>query len=172
MYCSICDHPQRAEIEQACLLRNFGDNEVTLRDIAIKYNVQLRDLQVHVLMHIPLEERNEEDMSSTHSLAAKIKLREADILRNTMEESYVTFKNLGAKINQIVSQHTTDDPTLQQLTKPVTDLYLGTSQSIRDTAEKLMKMDLLTNGEDNKGLTQVAELVRAIHGVPGSADGE
>ena len=164
MTCSICNHPKRAEIEKACLLRDFGDTEVTLRDIANEYDVDLKDLQVHVLMHMPLEESNVESIEKCDSIVNQIKMREAEILRNVMEDSYVTFKNIGSKINTIVSQHTTDNPTLVQITKPLADLYLGTSQSIRDTADKLMKMNLLINGENDKGLGQIAELVTAIRG--------
>lgn len=163
MTCSICNHPRRAEIEQACLLRDFGDSEVTLREIAEQFGASVRDLQVHVLMHLPLDQQAEDEVKSTESIAGKIKMREADILRNVMEESYVTFKNLSSKINQIVSAHKADATTLQQITKPVAELYLGTSQSIRDTAEKLMKMHVLLNGDTDQGLSQVAALVSAIH---------
>lgn len=164
MTCSICNHPKRAEIERACLLRNFGDTEVTLKDIAKEFDLDLKDLQVHVLMHIPLEDVNNENMEKVESIASKIKNREAEILHNLMENEYVTFKNISGKINQIVSQHTVDAPTMTQITKAVADLYLGTSQSIRDTAEKLMKMDLMMNGDADKGLSQIASLVTAIHG--------
>lgn len=164
MTCSICNHDRRAEIEKACLLRDFGDCEVTLRDIADEFKVDLKDLQVHVLMHIPLAEGNAETIESTASIASKIKMREADILRQVMEDSYVTFKNISGKINSIVSQHTADAPTLGQISKPLTDLYLGTSQSIRDTAEKLVKLDQAVNGEKDSGLQSVAALVNAIRG--------
>ena len=164
MTCSICNHPKRAEIERACLLRNFGDTEVTLKDIAKEFDLDLKDLQVHVLLHIPLEDVNNENMEKVESIASKIKNREAEILHNLMENEYVTFKNISGKINQIVSQHTVDAPTMTQITKAVADLYLGTSQSIRDTAEKLMKMDLMMNGDADKGLSQIASLVTAIHG--------
>lgn len=164
MTCSICNHPRRADIEKACLLRSYGSTDVTLKDIAKEYDVDLKDLQVHVLMHIPLEEATTDDLTATNSIAGKIKLREADILRQVMEDSYVTFKNLSDKINRIVATHSTDNPTFIQITKPVTDLYLGTSQSIRDTADKLMKMDLMMNGEKDKGIEQVAALVSAIRG--------
>ena len=164
MTCSICNHPKRAEIEKACLLRNFGDTEVTLKDIAKEFGIDHRDLQVHVLMHQALEDQNESDAEKVTSIADKIKMREADILHQVMEESLTTFKNLSAKINRIVSVHTIENPTMQQITKSMTDLYLGTSQSIRDTADKLCKMNLMLNGEDDKGLQQVAALVEAIHG--------
>ena len=164
MHCVICNHPNRAAIERECLVRSFGDTEVTLADIAKKYDVDLKDLQVHVLMHIPLEEGNAEAVNSTQSIAGKIKMREADILRNVMEEQYVTFRNLGSKINAIVSQHTVETPTLGQISKAVTELYLGTSQSIRDTAEKLIRMDLAINGEKDEGMQQLANLVSVIRG--------
>ena len=162
--CSICNHERRSDIEQACLLRNFGDTEVSLRDIAIDFGVDLKDLQVHALMHIPLEESNNEAIEQTDSIAGQIKKREATILRQVMEESYVTFKNIGSKINSIVAQHRSDAPTLVQITKPLADLYLGTAQSIRDTAEKLMKMDVMVNGDKNDGLGQIKALVSVLHG--------
>lgn len=164
MTCSICNHPRREDIERACLLRNFGDCEVTLKDIAKEYDVDLKELQIHALMHIPLEESNTNTVEQVESIAGKIKMREADILRQVMEDSYVTFKNISSKINSIVAMHTIDAPTLAQITKPVTDLYLGTSQSIRDTAEKLLKMNVVINGESDPGLQQVAALVTAIRG--------
>ena len=162
MTCSICNHEKREAIERACLLRNFGDCEVTLKDIAKEYGVDLKDLQVHVLMHIPLEEAALETTEKLESIAGGIKRKEAQVLQNTMEDTYVTFKNLGAKINTIISQHTTDTPTMQQLTKPVIDLYLGASQSIRDTAEKLMKMNIMVNGEKDEGLNALAALVNVL----------
>lgn len=164
MTCKICNHKKRAEIERACLLRSYGDTEVTLRDIAEQYNVDLKELQVHVLMHIPLQESNAKTTEATVSIAGEIKRREADILRQVMEDSYVTFKNLSDKVNSIVAQHATDTPTLQQLTKPTVDLYLGASQSIRDTADKLMKMNLLVNGEKDEGLSSLANLVSVLKG--------
>lgn len=164
MVCSICNHPRRAEIEQACLLKDFGGESRSLSDIANEFKVNLRDLQVHVLTHIPLAESNAKDVEENESIASNIHKREADILRQVMEDSYVTFKNLSSKINTIVSAHTIDSPTMGQLTKPVTDLYLGTSQSIRDTAEKLIRMDQAINGEKDQGLQQVAALVNAIRG--------
>lgn len=164
MHCEICNHAKRAEIEKACLLRTFGDNQISIADIAKEYGVDAKELQVHALMHIPLEEGNEETVQATQSIAGKIKMREADILRQVMEEQFVTFRSLGAKINSIVAHHTTEEPTLGQISKSVTDLYLGTSQSIRDTAEKLIRMDLAVNGEKDEGMQQLANLVNVIRG--------
>ena len=164
MTCSICNHPKRADIEKACLLRDFGDTQVTLRDIATEFNVDLKDLQVHVLMHMPLELELTKDNSESESIAGKIKRREADVLRAIIEDSYVTFKNLSQKINSVVSCHTADASTLTQITKPVVDLYLGTSQTIRENVSLLLKIDMHVNGEEDKGLQTLASLVNAIRG--------
>lgn len=164
MTCKICNHKKRAEIERACLLRNYGDTEVTLRDIAREYGVDLKELQVHVLMHIPLEESARAKKDDTVSIASEIKRREADILRSMMEDTYVTFKNANDKISAIIGRHTSESPTLNQLTKPLVDLYLGASQSIRDTADSLIKMNNTVNGEKDEGLQALAALGKAIRG--------
>ena len=164
MHCAICDHEKRADIERECLLRTFSDEQVTLADIAKKYGVDTKELQVHVLMHIPLDESNTETVQASESIAGRIKMREADILRQVMEESFVTFRTLGTKINNIVNAHTIESPTMGQISKAVADLYLGTSQSIRDTAEKLIRMDLAVNGEKDEGMQQLANLVNVIRG--------
>ena len=184
--CPICMHKKRAQIERDCLLLNYGDDPSchSLQDIANTYNVKYKDLQVHVLMHIPLEESmqdimqevapdvNTADATSSNtpaeptSIAGQIRLREAHILKQVMEDSYATFKNLSMKLNNIISRHTPDDPTLQQITKPVTELYLGASQSIRATADTLIKMNLCINGEKDEGLASITKLVAAIHRSP------
>ena len=162
MTCSICNHPKRAEIERACLLRNFGSTDVTLADIAIEYKLDLKELQVHVLTHIPLEEANRDNKEQSISIASEIKRREADILRQVMEDHYITFKNIGDKINNIVAVHTIDAPAMQQITKPLADLYLGTSQAIRDTSDKLLKMNIAVNGAKDEGVQSLVNLVAAI----------
>lgn len=164
MHCTICNHPERRAIEQECLLKDFGSEHSSFEDIAKKYDVDVKDLQVHALMHVPVDEYTEEAVQTTQTIAGKIKMREADILRQVMEESFVTFRTLGSKINKIANEHTVDNPTLGQISKAVTDLYLGTSQSIRDTAEKLIRMDIAVNGEKDEGMQQLANLVSAIRG--------
>lgn len=180
--CPICMHKKRAQIERDCLLLNYGDDPSchSLQDIANTYNVKYKDLQVHVLMHIPLEESMQDIMQEVApvantadgntttsneptSIAGQIRLREAHILKQVMEDSYATFKNLSMKLNNIISRHTPDNPTLQQITKPVTELYLGASQSIRATADTLIKMNLCINGEKDEGLASITKLVAAIH---------
>lgn len=155
MECVICNHPKRNEIEQELLTRNFGDADTTFKTIADKYNVPVKDLQIHALYHVTIEADN--------SITEQIHLREADVIRDTMNENFATLKNLSAKINQVVSQHTTKDPTLGMLSKSVVDLYLGCSQAINEAANTLVKLNLAVNGEKDNGLDGLKALVNVIN---------
>lgn len=155
MECVICNHPKRKEIEQELLIRNFGDSDVTFKTIADTYNVPVKDLQIHALYHVAIEADN--------SITEQIHLREADVIRDSMNENFATLKNLSAKINQIVSEHTTKEPTLNMLSKSVVDLYLGCSQAINEAANTLVKLNLAVNGEKDNGLDGLKALVNVIN---------
>lgn len=162
MSCVICEHINRKEIEQDLLLRNFGDAEVTFKTIADTYNVPVKDLRVHALLHMSID--------ADESIVEKIKFREAGLLRDAMTENFALLKNLGGKINVIVSSHEVDNPTFGQINKAIVDLYLGCNQAIREAADSLVKMNQAINGEQNKGLEAFGSLIRAIN--PGVADGD
>lgn len=155
MECVICNHPKRKEIEQDLLIRNFGDSDVTFKTIADTYNVPVKDLQIHALYHVVIEADN--------SITEQIHLREADVIRDSMNENFATLKNLSTKINQIVSEHTTKEPTLNMLSKSVVDLYLGCSQAINEAANTLVKLNLAVNGEKDNGLDGLKALVNVIN---------
>lgn len=155
MECVICNHPKRKEIEQELLIRNFGDSDVTFKTIADTYNVPVKDLQIHALYHVAIEADN--------SIAEQIHLREADVIRDSMNENFATLKNLSTKINQIVSEHTSKEPTLNMLSKSVVDLYLGCSQAINEAANTLVKLNLAVNGEKDNGLDGLKALVNVIN---------
>lgn len=155
MECVICNHPKRKEIEQELLIRNFGDSDVTFKTIADTYNVPVKDLQIHALYHVAIEADN--------SITEQIHLREADVIRDAMNENFATLKNLSTKINQIVSEHTTKEPTLNMLSKSVVDLYLGCSQAINEAANTLVKLNLAVNGEKDNGLDGLKALVNVIN---------
>lgn len=155
MECVICNHPKRKEIEQDLLIRNFGDSDVTFKTIADTYNVPVKDLQIHALYHVAIEADN--------SITEQIHLREADVIRDSMNENFATLKNLSTKINQIVSEHTTKEPTLNMLSKSVVDLYLGCSQAINEAANTLVKLNLAVNGEKDNGLDGLKALVNVIN---------
>lgn len=155
MECVICNHPKRKEIEQELLIRNFGDSDVTFKTIADTYNVPVKDLQIHALYHVAIEADN--------SITEQIHLREADVIRDAMNENFATLKNLSTKINQIVSEHTSKEPTLNMLSKSVVDLYLGCSQAINEAANTLVKLNLAVNGEKDNGLDGLKALVNVIN---------
>lgn len=155
MECVICNHPKRKEIEQELLIRNFGDSDVTFKTIADTYNVPVKDLQIHALYHVAIEADN--------SITEQIHLREADVIRDSMNENFATLKNLSTKINQIVSEHTSKEPTLNMLSKSVVDLYLGCSQAINEAANTLVKLNLAVNGEKDNGLDGLKALVNVIN---------
>lgn len=155
MECVICNHPKRKEIEQDLLIRNFGDSDVTFKTIADTYNVPVKDLQIHALYHVAIEADN--------SITEQIHLREADVIRDAMNENFATLKNLSTKINQIVSEHTSKEPTLNMLSKSVVDLYLGCSQAINEAANTLVKLNLAVNGEKDNGLDGLKALVNVIN---------
>lgn len=157
MTCVICTHPQRAEIENELLCRQWGASEVTLESISDKYGVPMRDLQVHALMHVPVQQVSGE----ASSIAQKINLVEADALRNTISNYYVTLTNLGRRINKMIAD---DDDSLRGLNKSVIDLYLGTGAEIRNATDCLVKMNQAINGEDSSGLSALASLVNTIRG--------
>lgn len=53
-FCPICNHPERAEIENAVLTISPSNPLYTLDAIATMYEVSSNDLRVHALMHTPL----------------------------------------------------------------------------------------------------------------------
>ena len=51
--CTICNHPDRAEIENAILSMTDGV-KTSIEVIAGQYDVSLADLKMHALVHTPL----------------------------------------------------------------------------------------------------------------------
>lgn len=131
--CRICQHPDRAEIENAILSMTAdappnGANSIEL--IAEQYQVPLDELKMHALFHTPLvgtgdvEELREaatltmtagdtektEVVSSTSrdSLTRRMKLREADMLAAVGNEYLVTLKTMGRRINKLAQVSSID----------------------------------------------------------------
>lgn len=155
MTCVICQHEHRAEIESALLCRQWGAEGVTLESISEEFSVPVRDLQVHALMHLPVQQVAGESAS----LAQKMQLVEADALRNTISNYYITLVSVGQKINEAVAHG-----EMRLITKPLVDLYLGTGSEIRNATECLVKMNQAVNGESDSGLAALAALVTSIRG--------
>lgn len=156
MTCTICNHPQVNEINNELLCRKWGAEGYSLEEIAHRYGVKVRDLQIHALMHVPVEQCS----ADAQSIAQKINMSEADILRQTSNNYYITLCTIGDKINQMLRT----DESLRGITKPLVDLYLGAGAEIRNATECLVKMNQAINGENNSGLTALASLVNTIRG--------
>lgn len=131
--CRICQHPDRAEIENAILSMTAdappnGANSIEL--IAEQYQVPLDELKMHALFHTPLvgagdveelrdaatlnmtagdtEKTEVVRSTSRDSLTRRMKLREADMLAAVGNEYLVTLKTMGRRINKLAQVSSID----------------------------------------------------------------
>lgn len=190
--CTICNHPDRAEIENAILSMTDGSN-ISIEVIAEQYDVSLADLKMHALFHTPLvgaadleELRDAETLTMTagdteqtevvraaprDSLTRRMKLREADLLAAVGNEYLVTMKTMGRRINKLaqVSEIDIEDNDRQLklaklLTKPMVDLYVGLGGEIRQTVKTMAELDRLLNGPEDSATSGLVALAKAIQG--------
>ena len=183
--CTICNHPDRAEIETAILSMTDG-LKTSIEVIAGQYDVSLADLKMHALFHTPLvdaadieELRDAGDTEQTEavraaprdSLTRRMKLREADLLAAVGNEYLVTMKTMGRRINKLaqVSEIDIEDNDRQLklaklLTKPMVDLYVGLGGEIRQTVKTMAELDRLLNGPEDSATSGLVALAKAIQG--------
>ena len=186
--CTICNHPDRAEIENAILSMTDG-LKTSIEVIAEQYDVSLSDLKMHALFHTPLvgaadieELRDAETLGDTEqtevvraaprdSLTRRMKLREADLLAAVGNEYLVTMKTMGRRINKLaqVSEIDIEDNDRQLklaklLTKPMVDLYVGLGGEIRQTVKTMAELDRLLNGPEDSATSGLVALAKAIQG--------
>lgn len=186
--CTICNHPDRAEIENAILSMTDG-SKTSIEVIAEQYDVSLADLKMHALFHTPLvgaadleELRDAETLGDTEqtvavgstprdSLTRRMKLREADLLAAVGNEYLVTMKTMGRRINKLaqVSEIDIEDNDRQLklaklLTKPMVDLYVGLGGEIRQTVKTMAELDRLLNGPEDSATSGLVALAKAIQG--------
>lgn len=177
--CTICNHPDRAEIENAILTMST-DGHSSIEQIAEQYEVSLDELKMHALFHTPLvgdsdleqlkNNQPEEAATPRDSLTRKMKLREADMLAAVGNEYLVTLKTMGRRINKLaqVSSIDVEDEDKQVrlaklLTKPIVDLYVGLGGEIRQTVKTMAELDRMLNGPDtsaNSGLMALAQVLQ------------
>lgn len=179
--CSICNHPDRAEIENAILSLTSDsppNGLVTIESIAERFDVSLQDLKMHALFHTPMV--GDADVSKfevvseeqpRESLTRKMKLREADLLSTVGNEYLVTLKTLGRRINTIVQVSPIDVEDVEaqircakMLTKPMVDLYIGLGSEIRQTVKTMAELDRMLNGPEDSLGSGLAALANAIRG--------
>ena len=135
--CKICNHPDRAEIENAILTMTADappNEQNSIEKIAEQYKVPLEELKMHALFHTPLvgdgdiEELESEGgchdgvcdipgltpveeqpkAEPRGSLTRKMKLREADMLAAVGQEYLVTLKTMGRRINKLAQVSSID----------------------------------------------------------------
>ena len=186
--CTICNHPDRAEIENAILSMTDGV-KTSIEVIAEQYDVSLADLKMHALFHTPLvgaadleELRDAETLGDTEqtevvratprdSLTRRMKLREADLLAAVGNEYLVTMKTMGRRINKLaqVSEIDIEDNDRQLklaklLTKPMVDLYVGLGGEIRQTVKTMAELGRLLSGPEDSATSGLVALAKAIQG--------
>lgn len=188
-YCTICNHPDRAEIENAILAMTADaqpSERNSIETIAEQFDVSLDDLKMHALFHTPLvgaadleqlgvlpESQNEqgEKTAPRDSLTRRMKLREADLLAAVGNEYLVTLKTMGRRINKLaqVSEIDVEDAEKQLklaklLTKPMVDMYVGLGSEIRQTVKTMAELDRLLNGPEDSATSGLVALAKAIQG--------
>lgn len=185
--CRICNHPDRAEIENAILTMTADappNEKNSIEQIAAQYRVDLDELKMHALFHTPLV--GDDDIEELHaevgapicdgdvcdipsfeqttkaatrdSLTRKMKLREADMLAAVGNEYLVTLKTMGRRINKLAQVSSID---------------------VEDEEKQLKLAKLLTKpmvdlyvglgGEIRQTVKTMAELDRLLNGPEDSA---
>ena len=158
MSCVICSHPCRSQIENAIL--NAPSTE-TLEQLAKEFDVDVKDLQVHALMHSPIGANT--DNIDQESIARKSKIREMDLLLSAANDYMVTLKTVGEQINKEANRG--DFVSFSRgLSKAMVDLYLGTGSELRNTIKTIMDADQILNGPKDSSTSGLAALAAAIRG--------
>lgn len=158
MTCRICAHPKREEIEKELLrARGTAALDDKIREASKKFNVSAIDLKVHLLMHCSVME----EAKDAASMADKIKMNEADTLRETIKNYLVTLTNTGTKLNDILEEGD-DAQTLRMIQKPIVDLYLGCGAEIRGTVDALIRLNAAVNGNENTANNSLKLLVEQL----------
>lgn len=183
--CKICNHPDRAEIENAILTMTADappNEKNSIEQIAEQYKVDLDELKMHALFHTPLVgDGDVEELRDAggdcnmpilgmppvecaskpeprDSLTRRMKLREADMLAAVGQEYLVTLKTMGRRINKLAQVSSID---------------------IEDEEKQLKLAKLLTKpmvdlyvglgGEIRQTVKTMAELDRLLNGPEDSA---
>lgn len=176
MACTICNHAERNSIEDELLSFSFGVNNSdadddnasstgaqTLKDIAQHYDVSLRELQVHAVMHSrlrPTQTGVPEGLPESASIVDELKYREAQLLGDLIQEQTATMKMAGLKIRG----HLANGSDGRTLSKEIVDTYLGTSNQIRGSIKDLFDMNQKLNGVEDSGTNALLTVVNAIRG--------
>ena len=158
--CVICKHARRAEIETALFKVSPDNAELTMPRIASEFEVPEDALKTHALFHTSFNMEPSGD-----SIVRQIKMREADMLLATAMEQMATMQAVGKRIRGRLETPDDEDVKFEKLlTKPVVELYTGTSAEVRRTIQSIADINQLLNGPKDDGANGLAALAAAIHG--------
>lgn len=176
MSCAICEHAHRVEIEEQVLSLGFTSTPTpstspsdtpqntppqTLEAIAEQFNVSLRELQVHSVMHAARKFSPDNiAVDVAPSIVDELKFKEAVLMDALISEQMATMKLAGLKVRTHLSNET-DGRTLS---KEIVDTYLGTSNQVRGSIKELFEMNQRINGVEDNGTSALVEVVKAIRG--------
>ena len=158
--CVICKHAHRVEIEAALFKVSPDNAELTMPRIASEFEVPEDALKTHALFHTSFNMEPNGD-----SIVRQIKMREADMLLATAMEQMSTMQAVGKRIRGRLETPDDEDVKFEKLlTKPVVELYTGTSAEVRRTIQSIADINQLLNGPKDDGTSGLAALAAAIHG--------
>lgn len=157
--CSICNRADRGVLEQDFIVLATESNmsvDEALAYVSDKYECSSDELKVHALFHMP---------NGQESLARRVKLREADILTDVIDEYKDTLQAMGLHIKGLMSKAEDKEVAVaKMLTKPMTEMYLGLGGEIRQSVKTLAELDRLLNGPEDSTGTGLVALAEAIKG--------
>lgn len=151
MHCPVCSHAERAEIEKELLCNPTSG----LSGISKKFLVDIKSLQVHALMHTPLD--TFPTTEGQRSIVQVLNTKEVEYLKNVADNYVMTLRTLGAKINKIIQDD--DDYNMRLISRGVVELYLGCGSQVREIIKDIVAMDGESNGSAN-GLSQLINAIR------------
>lgn len=163
MVCSVCTHPKRAEIEKAILRISSTNPSITIEGIAEEYGVTPEDIKKHAILHQALPTDLVAKPEGNDTLARRAKVSEAQMLEDIALEYYATLKNLGVKINGMITDEE-DIKFTKLLTKPVADMYISLGSEIRQTVSAMAELERLLNGPKDDNASGLTALAMAIAG--------
>lgn len=156
MSCIVCDHKERDAIEQRLVKMSVETGSdsyvVAMEKISRDYDVPVEELQRHML-----------ECGDTNSLARQIKLSEAVMLEQVSQEYLGTMQRVGSSIRKLSEG---DDLVAfaKLITKPVTDLYIGSGEGVRKTVGSLVEINQILNGPKDTGQNGLVLLAAALRG--------
>ena len=158
--CMICNHPQREAIEAGLFRMHPENSTAVLLSLAEAFDVPVEELQKHALFHTSF------DCSPTgDSIVRQIKMKEADMLASVALDQLETIKSVGKRMRGHIKNSNEDDLKFENvLTKPVVDLYVGASDSLRKNIQTIADINNLLNGPKDNGLAGLNALAQALHG--------